>query len=299
MTRSWIPVLVAALLATAAPAGAQSDAPDPPPPVDSRVEVLVAPAPEAPRPLRFGFVLEPTTPPRVAQVVPGTAVATAGVRGGDVLLRIAGETATIDRIQRIARATAPGDTIEIVVRRGGEERTFRVVPDHGVRMVVVDPDSIAERARFLVERAREGISRWSPDSFRFDIDSLVRLRRDTPDFGGEAFTWTMPNALRERGRPVVLPGRDGGVLGLRIVELNEGLAGYFPGAEEGILVLDVVPHTPADEAGVEPGDVIIEVNGHEVWNAESFRAAREEGDTTLIVVRRGERREIRIAAGTE
>lgn len=299
MNRWRIPLLAAGLLAAAAPLGAQSEAPEAPPAAEPRVEVDVRRAPKAPRPLRFGFVLEPTTPPRVAEVVPGSPVAAAGVRGGDVLVRVAGETATIDGLQRIARAAAPGDTIEIVVRRRGGERTFRVVPDDDIRVVVVDPDSIAERARFLVERAREGIYRWDPDSFPFHVDSLARFRIDTLDFRPEAFVWPMPDALRESDRRLLaIPGRRGERLGLRIVDLNEGLAGYFPGAEEGVLVLDVVPASPAAEAGIEPGDVIVEVNGHQVWNAESFHAAREEGDTALTVVRRGERREARIPAGS-
>lgn len=300
MSRSPIPLLAAALLATATPLSAQTDAPpapDPPDPPERRMEVIVAPAPEAPRPIRFGFVLEPTKPPKVVRVLPGTPVDLAGVENGDVLVRIAGETATIDRIQRIARATAPGDTVEVVLRRNGEERTLAVIPETQARFVVVDPDSLRERARVLVERAREGIRHWSPESLAFEIDSLVRLRLDTLD---SDHAWAMPNVLREldlRGMAFPMPLASPR-LGLRIAEMNEGLAGYFSGVERGILVLDVVPGSPAEEAGVRSGDVIVEVNGHEVWNTGSFHAAREEGGTTLVVVRRGERRELRIPAAS-
>lgn len=299
MNRFPIPILAAALLAGAAPLSAQSDAPpapEPPDPPAREVKVIVAPAPEAPRPLTFGFVLEPTTPPRVVRVLPRTPVDAAGVEPGDVLVRIAGETATLDGIRRTARAIAPGDTVEVVIRRNGEERTLRVVPDAGARVVVVDPDSIRERARVLVEKAREGIRHWSPESLAFEVDSLVRLRLDTLDFGGE---WTMPNALREldRGLSMFPMPMMGHRLGLRIAEMNEGLAAYFSGVDEGILVLEVDPGSPAAAAGVEAGDVIVEVNGHPVWNVGSFHAAREAGETTITAVRRGERLELRIAGG--
>lgn len=297
MNRFPIPILAAGLLAVAAPSSAQSDAPpapEPPEPPTREVRVIVAPAPEAPRPVTFGFVLDPETPPRVVRVLPRTPVDAAGVEPGDVLVRIAGETATIDGIRRTARATAPGDTVEVVIRRNGEERTLRVVPDANARVVVVDPDSIRERARFLVEKAREGIYHWSPESLAFDVDSLVRLRIDTLDFDGE---WAMPNALRELGRglsmfPMPIVGHR---LGLRITEMNEGLSSYFSGVDEGILVLEVDPGSPAAAAGVEAGDVIVEMNGRPVWNVGSFHAAREAGETRMTVVRRGDRVELRIA----
>ncbi|MDX1660535.1 MAG: PDZ domain-containing protein [Gemmatimonadota bacterium] len=283
MSRFPVSILATALLAGAAPLAAQTQAPpppDPPDPPEKRVEVIVAPAPQAPRPIRFGFVLEPVVPPKVVRVLPGTPVDLAGVESGDVLVRIAGQTATVERVQELARTTAPGDTVEVVLRRRGEERSLVVIPETGARLVVVDPDSIRERARFLVEKARQGIRHWSPESLAFEIDSMVRLKR----LGPESFAWSMSHR--------------GSRLGLRLAEMNEGLVDYFPGVEQGLLVLEVVGDSPAAEAGVAAGDVIVEVNGREVWNVESFHAAREEGDTTLSVVRRGERHEIRVPSAT-
>lgn len=310
MHRFAIPILAAAALATAAPAPAQ-EAPEAEREADRRVEVIVAPTPEAPRRLRFGFVLETIAPPKVVRVLPGTPVDRAGVRSGDVLVRVDGEPATIHRVQAAARTTAPGDTVEIVIRRNGEEQTVRVIPEENVHVVVIDPDSIAERARHYVERAGEWMKHWSPDSFRFEIDSLVRFRLDslmgpmdslTVRFP-HGFAWAMPE-IEAGHRGFVMPeiaargpfsfAFSGPMLGLRLTALNEGLSGYFPGAEEGLLVLEVAPGSPAGEAGVEPGDVVVEVNGRRVPNLGSFHAAREPGDTTLGVVRRGERREIRI-----
>lgn len=65
---------------------------------------------------------------RIAGVVPGEAAAQAGLKAGDVILRIAGEAVTswdqvVDRISPRA-----GKETELVVRRAGKEYTFRLVP---------------------------------------------------------------------------------------------------------------------------------------------------------------------------
>ncbi|MBW3660703.1 MAG: PDZ domain-containing protein [Gemmatimonadetes bacterium] len=301
---SRIPILTLALLAAAAPATAQSEAPR----TEARAEAILAPAPEAPRRITFGFVLDPTQPPRVAHVLPGSPVARAGIRDGDTLVRFAGQPATLERIQTVARSTAPGDTVEIVIRRNGVEETIRVVPDGDARIVVVDPDSIRARARLYVDKAREGMREWEVGPLPFQMDSLGGVFRfDTLDF---EHNWPMPIVPGRSGdehRVIVMPRFDvpedlpgfplgRSAMGLRLAELNEGLARYFPAAEEGLLVLDVVAASPAARAGVQSGDVIVEVDGHEVWNVESFHAAREEGEARLVVVRQGARREIVIPA---
>ncbi len=63
-----------------------------------------------------------------------------------------------------------------------------------------------------------------------------------------------------------------------------GLAGT-----EGVVVTQVSPGSPASEAGVRPGDVIIEVDQRPVKNIEEFEAAASEfkpGDTMLLLLKR-------------
>jgi S1-C subfamily serine protease len=60
--------------------------------------------------------------------------------------------------------------------------------------------------------------------------------------------------------------------------------------EEGALVTDVAPDSPADQAGIEPGDVIVEVDGLDVSNPEDVREGvrrNEPGDSIPVVVDRG------------
>jgi serine protease Do len=56
-----------------------------------------------------------------------------------------------------------------------------------------------------------------------------------------------------------------GWLGITIQDLKEDLAEYY-GAEgtQGVLVASVIPGDPADEAGIQPHDIITELNGEKV-----------------------------------
>ena len=61
----------------------------------------------------------------VVEVVPGSGADAAGVEAGDVILRVDGEDITSnEQLGEIVRGHAPGDTIEIVVERAGEEQTL-------------------------------------------------------------------------------------------------------------------------------------------------------------------------------
>lgn len=58
-------------------------------------------------------------------------------------------------------------------------------------------------------------------------------------------------------------------LGVQLQELNEDLAAYFPGAEKGgALVLEVVKDSPAEDAGLKAGDVIVQIDDEAVADPE-------------------------------
>jgi serine protease DegQ len=68
------------------------------------------------------------------------------------------------------------------------------------------------------------------------------------------------------------------------------------GAEEGVIVQEVVNGGPADDAGVEPGDVIVSLDGEPVRTVEEFLAdlrGYDPGDEVGIdVLRDGDRRAV-------
>jgi serine protease Do len=66
-------------------------------------------------------------------------------------------------------------------------------------------------------------------------------------------------------------------------------AGLAP--EEGVLVADVRPDSPAERAGVRSGDVILEVNRHKVASAAEAQAEakkHEAGGPLLLLLKRGD-----------
>jgi serine protease Do len=58
---------------------------------------------------------------------------------------------------------------------------------------------------------------------------------------------------------------------------------------KGVIVTQVEPGSPADDAGIRRRDVILEVNQRPVASVKDFRAALGSGDKgALLLVRRGE-----------
>jgi serine protease Do len=84
--------------------------------------------------------------------------------------------------------------------------------------------------------------------------------------------------LRETGRVAH------GWLGVSSAPLNaRGLAQY--GVKHGVVVTEVQPQSPADKAGILPGDVVLKVGGRDVTDSRSVWkavASREPGETITI-----------------
>jgi serine protease Do len=94
-------------------------------------------------------------------------------------------------------------------------------------------------------------------------------------------------AAEERGEPERYEK-----LGLRLSELSPQLRQRLQLDEEvdGVVVLGVSPGTPAARAGLQGGDLILEVAGNAVGSIEELRAAmagKTSGESVAILVRRG------------
>jgi serine protease Do len=80
-------------------------------------------------------------------------------------------------------------------------------------------------------------------------------------------------------------------LGMEVREINPELAkNYGLARTSGIIVVEVESGSPAAEAGLSPGDIIIEVDRKPVSNLETFKrllAEFKEGDTILFLIDRG------------
>lgn len=77
----------------------------------------------------------------ITQVVPGGAGASAGLKGGDVMLTYAGqEVASLDKLKELASANGTAKTIPITIWREGEAKTATKEVTPGKLGVVFDPD---------------------------------------------------------------------------------------------------------------------------------------------------------------
>ncbi len=81
-------------------------------------------------------------------------------------------------------------------------------------------------------------------------------------------------------------------LGLRVQRITPEAARRLGlSSAKGVMVVEVQPGSPADQVGIEPADVIREVNQRAVSNVKEFeRATRQgrRGDRILLLVQRGE-----------
>jgi S1-C subfamily serine protease len=67
--------------------------------------------------------------------------------------------------------------------------------------------------------------------------------------------------------------------------LNPELSEFFGGLESGVLILRVLPQTPAAELGLRPGDVIVEAGGRAVSRVGELRSALQEAGQGAIEVK--------------
>jgi S1-C subfamily serine protease len=91
-------------------------------------------------------------------------------------------------------------------------------------------------------------------------------------------------------------------VGVRYVPLNPAIAAELgTDIQDGVAIGAVEPGSPADQAGLQPRDIITEVNGEPLEHESSFADAIDQhqpGDTvTFTVVRAGEEREIEVTLG--
>ncbi|MCC6738557.1 MAG: PDZ domain-containing protein [Planctomycetia bacterium] len=90
-------------------------------------------------------------------------------------------------------------------------------------------------------------------------------------------------------------------LGVSPEELTEEMLEHLK-IESGVLVRDVTPNSPAEEAGLKQGDVILSVDGQELATPEDLQkaiAARKAGaEVTLSILRKGRTMEKKAVLGT-
>jgi serine protease Do len=98
---------------------------------------------------------------------------------------------------------------------------------------------------------------------------------------------------RGRGETSDSDKSSGDLLGLRVQELTPQLAQRArvdPGTK-GVVVTSVTPDSPASQAGIDPGDVVLEINRQPVTSVDEYKKAvskLKKGETALVRLRSGQ-----------
>lgn len=244
----------------------------------------------------------------VTDVVKGAPADRAGVRQGDVLLRINDRDALQEGLPWMAARLVAGDTVRLAMLRDNHEQQIRAIAaerPRGIPLVTarVEPatpgapatapvvfgpqpsrvfrvgrDSIivcsgdvagtvapvvSARWQARVDSVRQAIARHVLRT-RIGVDSLTTTIV-IPDSASHRYVVRVGpkgEAVVSGGTVTFVSPRDLGVgsravAGAEFYEINDDLAHYFPGAHQGLLVLQVASGTPAARAGLKGGDVVI------------------------------------------
>lgn len=268
--RAVPPALLAALAFAAAPPAAAQEpvrqpAPAPPPPGPARMKVA---PPQAGafdvqvfplRRARMGITV--SVEPRatdsigafVTAVSPGGPADRAGLRSGDLVVRLGGRSVLLAgpeaalaprfspgiRLIELAARLDPNDTVAVELRRGGERRTISLVtaPEPDYQVMVARLDSMrGMREMMRVEVLERALAERQAELAR------VAERVPAPRAAPEALAW------------VRLAGP---LAGLEFATMNPSLAEYF-GTAKGVLVTRAESGAPL---GLRGGDVILSVGG--------------------------------------
>jgi membrane-associated protease RseP (regulator of RpoE activity) len=192
----------------------------------------------------------------VRQVVDQSPAARAGLQRGDVIVRV--DSKVVDSPAQLAdavQALPVGKKVPIEVVRDGSRKTLNATL--AARPVIDEDEAPVAPNR----------SRW----YEYD--------------GDDDHDWEMhvPGDVMSMGR---------GRLGVRVETLNPDLASYFGSRDaKGALVIDVTKDSPADKAGIRPGDVITKVGGHDIETTDDVVSAvrDSEGKVSVWLLRHGNR----------
>lgn len=256
--------------------------------------------------LRVDCEIEPgrdgecSTPPVVSSVVESTPAARAGIQPGDTLASIDGIPLRSERGRQALDELRAGVSVRLEVGREGGRRQIDVTPaarPWAGLFVAIEPVEGDEREvwhRVVPENAElarrlEWVHENVLDEARVRLDSLrrrqvelarrgelppavaagfaYRIRSDGPS-GAEARAHA-PSPRRHDFRFSTIAPEDR-LAGAEFRPLTPELAEYFP-VDAGLLVLRVIPATPAHDLGLRGGDVVIEVGGRKTPDINVFR----------------------------
>lgn len=174
-----------------------------------------------------------------------------GVREHDVILQMNGQAIqTQDQVRKILHDSAPGRTMELVISREGQQ--------------VILKSQMSSREE--VERAA-----WEQHLNAPDPEPTLTQAAERVTTGELAAAATTPPSSKSFiGGGALNPLYTGALL----ENMSTQLAGYFGVSKgQGVLVREVIANSPADQAGMHAGDVIVRANGRSVTSTSEWTKA--------------------------
>jgi regulator of sigma E protease len=236
----------------------------------------------------------------VGNVEPGSPAAEAGLLPGDRVLSIQGEPiAWWDELEKQVRSR-PGQRLRLDVERG--ERRFDldigVEERAGLDIFRLNSDVGWMGLQHARQKAVVGITSTDTPAARAGLRSGDRVTRagETPveDWTGFAEAYARARGAVEL---TVIRGADQGEREIRLSVPAHGSVARLGVIPAVVLVASVSEGKPADRAGIEPGDLVVTVDGAPVGSFLTFQEtvlASEGRVLDILVARDGETRRIPI-----
>lgn len=245
-------------------------------------------------------------PPVVESVDPGSPADRAGLRNGDVLLEIGGQRMLRTNIV-FAELLRPGEVVPVKVQRGQQLLILKPLVEEVPAALDQSPCSWVDASTAFVLSPAPGDPRFQVEVRTDSTGPMGFVFAQSPRTGG-LIDSSQFGVLRTTGvfaGPMTsLFTSENSVGGMTLVPWNEDL-GRLSGAEGGLFVTQVPPGTPAKDAGLRGGDVLLSANGvslgsaavlRRVMNDEQNRQRLRQSDkrvVTLVIMR--DRKEQRVS----
>lgn len=242
---------------------------------------------------------------RINSVVEGSPAEDAGLQEGDIVIRFAKQTirGPVGLTKKI-RDREPGDQVQIVVLRDGRKHTLDI--ELGKRSAYssewssVAPLVLGQLQNLKIPdfefKMEELQGRLEELNFG-QLEGLENLKGLADITNGFAFSCEGDDCNSSRFR--FYSGRP--LLGVQLTETTPELREHLGGsADAGVLVGKVIKGTAAADAGVEVGDLIVDVDGDPISSTNDLRRALAERDGEVFdieVIR--DRRSIRLQVTLE
>jgi serine protease Do len=211
----------------------------------------------------------------------------------------------------LAAEKAERGFLGVSVQRLDDEAREKLGIIHGVRVVDIEKESSAAKAGIQKDDVIQSVN----DEKIRDAQSLLEAVRELAPGstakiglwrGGKPLELTATLGKYERPEHFIfkremLPhlARSTAYLGVILKEMSADLAAYFAvKAGEGVLITDVEKETPAEKAGLKPGDVIVQFTDKAVKESgdvhEALAALKKGDHAAIMVVRHGKRETLKV-----